>query len=612
MKAVTATEWEDPTVRQALALVADLAAVVDARGTVLQAIVPVGLRDSFFACVVSAHLPRARAAHARAVESGERVEYDAGLTGPGEADLHHVTVAPIADEPGHLLVVARRNGPDLRARGALQNERTRYEIAVKHAPTAIEITDTDLRIQYVNEAWEALTGYALARAVGMSLVERCADHATCADIARTVRDGLVWQGRVVSLRADGSTYDEELTLYPGCDENGRILHYVGIRTDVTESRRLREDQMINDRLVTMGTLTAGVAHEIKNALVPIIGGVSFLKDAVTSVVDHLPPVLAEELDDALFDTEEAVERVRLISSDLNCFSRTEPGVQSLDLHRILKSSARLAADQFKRRARLRCEFGEVPPLTGDQARLGQVFLNLIINAAHSIPPGDVEQNEIWLRAGPLGSNRVFVEVSDTGRGIAPDVLPRIFEPFYTTKPAGRGTGLGLPICRRIVSDLRGEITVRSKLGVGTTFRVEVPVDPSLVSMELTAPDLRAARRARILVIDDDRGIPRSFARILKKHDVEVAFGGREGLQRLLNEDFDLVFCDLIMPGVTGIDLYEALKEERPDVADQIVFMTGGAFSLRLSDFVESVPNTLVEKPFGVDAIRRVIADRIPA
>ncbi len=593
----------------ALALVADLAVVVDARGEVVCELGRHRVRGSLFSHVVSAHLDRARAAVACAAR-GEHVELDMGLTGPGVADVHHVVFAPAPDEPGHVLVCARRNGPEIRSRGALMAERTRFEVAVKHAPTSIEITDTDMQIQYVNEAWEALTGFAQGEAVGKSAAFRCVDHAICPEIERTVRTGAVWQGRLRSLRKDGSAYEEELTLYPGCDDNGRILHYVGIRTDVSESERLREAQMTNDRLVTMGTLTAGVAHEIKNALVPIIGGVSFLKDAVGTVVDHLPRIFADELDDALFDTEEAVERVRLICTDLNMFSRAEPGVKSLDLHRTLESSARIASDQFKRRATLRTEFEPVPQLNADQARLGQVFLNLILNAAHAIPPGDREHNEIVVRAFSLGYQRVVVEVSDTGHGIPHDVLPHIFEPFFTTKPAGEGTGLGLPICRRIVRDLRGDITVRSKVGQGTTFRVEFPVDPSAMSGEFTCPEIRAARSARILVVDDDIGIARSFARILKKHDVEVANGGREGLNRLLAEDFDLVFCDLVMPGVTGMDLHQALRRERPEVADAIIFMTAGGFSPKLRRFVETVSNTLVEKPFGVEAIRAVVASRI--
>lgn len=602
-------DTEAARARAALGLLADLAVVVDARGQIESTLGPGDLSGSFFAFVAPPHRRRARAAHARATSRGERVEYDAALTGPGVADIHHVTVAPAPGEPDRLLVCARRNGQLIRERACLLGERTRFEVAVKHAPTPIEITDPQLRIQYVNEAWETLTGYAMGDATGTGIADRCVEPAVYAEIERHARDGVVWQGRVRSRRRDGSVYEEELTLYPGCDENGRILHFVGVRSDVTETQRLRETQMANDRLVTIGTLTAGVAHEIRNALVPIIGGVSFLKDAIGMAADALPADLAEEIDDALFDAEEAVERVRLVSSDLNCFSRASPGVQSLDLHRVLESSARLASDQFKRRARLVCDFAPVPPLDADQARLGQVFLNLILNAAHAIEPGQAEDNAITLRTTAFGDERIVVEVTDSGLGITPEVLPRIFEPFFTTKPAGQGTGLGLPICRRIVQELGGEISVRSKVGEGTTFRVDFPVNPATLSAEITCDEIRAARRARILIIDDEHSISRSFGRILKKHDVEVAPGGREGLQRLLSEDFDLVFCDLIMPGVTGMDVYERLHALRPEVAESVIFMTGGAYSDKLRRFVESVPNDLLEKPFSVDAIRAVVARR---
>ncbi len=602
------SEASDTAAAAAIGLLADVAVVVDGRGEIHRNLGAGEAHGSFFSYVVSAHLRRARAAHARSVSKGLRVEYDAALTGPGAADIHHITVAPVPGESDRFVVCATRNGQLIRERAALLQERTRFEVAVKYAPTAIEITDPDLRIQYVNEAWETLTGHAGSEAVGTPIWARCVDPAVYGEIERCAQDGVVWQGCVRARRRDGSVYEEELTLYPGCDETGRILHFVGVRTDVTEGQRLREAQMTNDRLVTIGTLTAGVAHEIRNALVPIIGGVSFLKNAVGMVADGLPGELAEELDDVLFDAEEAVERVRLVSSDLNCFSRTSPGgAQSLDLHRVLESSARLARDQFKRRARLVTDFAPVPTLNADQARLGQVFLNLILNAAHAIEPGHVEDNTIVVRTAAFGDNRIVVEVTDSGCGIPPEVLPRIFEPFFTTKPVGLGTGLGLPICRRIVQELGGEITVRSKPGEGTTFRVDVPVDASSESVETTCEQIRAARRARILIIDDERAIARSFCRILKKHDVEVAPGGREGLQRLLEEDFDLVLCDLVMPGVTGMDLYERLREQRPEVAENLVFMTAGAYSDKLRRFVESVPNDLLEKPFSVEAIREVVA-----
>jgi len=254
------------------------------------------------------------------------------------------------------------------------------------------------------------------------------------------------------------------------------------------------------------------------------------------------------------------------------------------------------------------DLGHVPPLTADQARLGQVFLNLLINAAHAIPAGAPDEHRIVVRTRAEDADRAVVEISDTGCGIPPEVLPRIFDPFFTTKESGAGTGLGLSICVAIVKDLQGEITVESRVGRGTTFRVAFPL--SRGSRPTGDPVPLAARRARILVIDDERTLARALGRMLREHDVHLALGGGEGLERLRAEDFDVVFCDLIMPGVTGMDLYYRLLHEREDVARDLVFMTGGAYGGPAQSFLEGLENDVMEKPFRAEQLRSFLAGRL--
>ncbi len=586
--------------------------VLDVSGRVVEILSGRELEDgtTLFDRVAPAQRDRVRGHFARCLAMRERVEFEAVLLGE-PPDVYAVRLQPLDAASSEVVVVSRPVGAELRDRNRVEAERTRYEVAVRHSPGAIEITDADLRIQYVNEAWQTMTGFRAAEALGRTPAMLGMDPQLWRTIERQLREGLAWHGRVESRRKDGSRFDEEVSLYPGCDADGRILHFVGVHRDVTGERRVRDAQMVSDRLVTMGTLTAGVAHEIKNAMVPIVSNVAFLGDVMKRVGGQLPEAIATEVESALEDARESVERVRLVTEDLSRFSKPRVDDTLLDLRSILESSARLARHEYKRRARFEAEYGWVPPLTADQARLGQVFLNLIINASHAIEPGDVESNSIRVRTWTEGAGRqAVVEISDTGSGIPAEVLPRVFDAFFTTKRGGIGTGLGLAISRAIVQELRGELTLRSEPGRGTTVRVEFPVDPAAESIDTSGELRRLVRRSRILIIDDEPAIARALARILKKHDVQLAQGGREGLQRLLDEDFDLVFCDLIMPGLTGMELFERLRGLRPQVAEAMVFMTGGAYTGAPAEFLEALENEVVEKPFAVNEIRDFVTRRL--
>ncbi len=225
-----------------------------------------------------------------------------------------------------------------------------------------------------------------------------------------------------------------------------------------------------DCMASMGALAAGVAHEINNPLTFVVANLAYTLDAVSQIEPR--PVEALR---ALEDAQEGVERVRNIVLDLKMFSRSEEGAdEPVDVRRILRSAANLVSNEVKHRARLRLELGDVPPVLANFHRLGQVFVNLMINATQAIPEGAADRHVIAASCRPDPDGRVCVEVSDTGCGIPSEVLPRIFEPFFTTKPVGVGTGLGLAVCHRIVTRLGGTIDVESREGEGTTFRVRLP------------------------------------------------------------------------------------------------------------------------------------------
>jgi CheY-like chemotaxis protein len=254
---------------------------------------------------------------------------------------------------------------------------------------------------------------------------------------------------------------------------------------------------------------------------------------------------------------------------------------------------------------------------GVEGRLSQVFLNLLVNAAHAIREGHPEQNVVGIRTWAEGDS-VLVEVSDTGQGIPPEQRSRIFEPFFTTKPAGSGSGLGLSICKRIVEEMGGDISFRSEGGQGTTFRIRLPQaagDPQAAVEEPRRPTpIPSVGRGRILVVDDEPGVLSALARILRKdHEVVTASSGEEARQMLERDGhFDAVFCDLMMHGLSGMELHAWLAGRDAGLAEKFIFMTGGVFTPGAAEYVARVGNHRVDKPFDAEAVRDVAREKVRA
>jgi CheY-like chemotaxis protein len=287
------------------------------------------------------------------------------------------------------------------------------------------------------------------------------------------------------------------------------------------------------------------------------------------------------------------------------------------LRHVAEQAITLAFNEIKYRARLVKDLGPVPMVLGSDGKLAQVFLNLLINAAHAIGEGHVEENQIQVRTWAEGDH-VFAEVSDTGQGIAPEHQARVFEPFFTTKGVGVGTGLGLSICKNIVSGFGGEISFSSEIGKGTRFLIRLPrVSDAWESRDQGAREqapVRAGILGRILVVDDEAGIRGAFVRLLgRDHEVVAVSSGVEA-QALLAEDrrFDLIFCDLMMPRMSGMELHAWLAGCDPGLAEQVVFVTGGAFTPGAAEYLRTVGNLRMEKPFDAATFRKAAEELIRA
>ncbi len=379
--------------------------------------------------------------------------------------------------------------------------------------------------------------------------------------------------------------------------------------DVSDRKRAESSQ----RLASVGTLAAGVAHEINNPLTYVASNLSFVGDLLArlrgtdSEVDEAEAAIREAIDGA--------RRVRNIVRDLKFVSRAPDDRPVLvDIQAEVRSALNLAQSEIRHRARLVTRFDPVPAVQASEGQLGQVFVNLLVNAAQSIPEGNPSLHTVRLTTRTGIDGWAIVEVSDTGAGIPSAVRARIFEPFFTTKPVGTGTGLGLSICHGIVTSLGGAIEVESEEMRGTTFRVRLP--PVQAARPAGAQEGRPGRggvpRGRVLVVDDEPLIGKSVSRMLsREHDVVSSTDPRQALAQLLGgERFDLVLCDVMMPGMNGVDFLRELERQRPGAGEVVVFITGGPFTAGAQDFLENSGHVHIQKPFEIDVLRDLLRQRL--
>ncbi|MEO6602032.1 MAG: ATP-binding protein [Polyangiaceae bacterium] len=368
----------------------------------------------------------------------------------------------------------------------------------------------------------------------------------------------------------------------------------------------------HDRMASIGTLTAGVVHGINNPLSYVIANLEYVKRLLSKGPERLEPNALAELGDVLDDSLDGADRVRRIVSDLGTFSSPFHGRSTaVDLERATERALSVAANEIRHRARVERDFSGVAAAVGSEAKLVQVILNVLINAAHSIEPGAIDRNAITVRTRSDAQGRPTLEIEDTGCGIAKEHLGRVFDPFFTTKPVGVGSGLGLSIAHRIVRELDGEIQIESVHGQGTRVLITLqsaPMAPMTPPQE-TIPPLSSDRlRARVLVVDDEPAILRAFRRVLFSHDVSVAASGLEAIQKLgESSPFDVIFCDVMMPEMSGVEVYQRIRERFPGQEHRLVFMTGGAFAEPAARFIEETSNPKLKKPFTGSSLCALVA-----
>ncbi len=525
-----------------------------------------------------------------------------------------ITLSPVRDARGTVTGFSKIARDITERRRAVK----RFRMLMESAPDAMVTVDRAGMLVLVNAEAERLFGYAREELIGRS-VQLLVPEAYRAKHARLLEAFAVGPrhrgnqaGALKARRHDGTEFDAEITLNPLDDGAGEPTVIAAIR-DVTERNKMRDQLILSDRMVSIGTLAAGVAHEINNPLSAVIANLDMAIDEVTKLAKRADAV--DELMDELRDAREGADRVRQIVRDLKIFSRSEDEfLHPVDVRRVLESTLRMAWNEIRHRARLVKDFGPVPLVRANDSRLGQIFLNIVVNAAQAIAEGRAESNEIRVTTGIDGSGLVVVAISDTGPGMPPEILNRLFTPFFTTKPAGIGTGLGLSICHRLVTNFGGRITVESAVGRGSVFRVflQPATQEEAVVADGPAIPRTAPRRGRILVVDDERAIGLVAKRALgAEHDVTALTSAQEALHRIeAGERFDMILCDLMMPEMTGIELHAHLLRIAADQAERMLFVTGGAFTATSREFLDRTTNLHIEKPFNVRQLRALVSERL--
>lgn len=394
-----------------------------------------------------------------------------------------------------------------------------------------------------------------------------------------------------------------------------------LRHEISERERTESALRKAQRLEALGRLAAGIGHEINNPLTFMSAGIESLCAELKQLAPHLPKPVQEEIRELLDAASIGADRISQIVRSIQLFGRKEEReVELVDMASVLSLSLRMVGTELDPGIEVLTEIAEVPPILGRRVALEQVFVNLLQNAAHAVSAAALAKRPnasrcITVTCRSDNRHNVIVDIADTGVGISKEHIDRIFDPFFTTKPVNQGTGLGLSICHAIVRDLDGDIDVHSAEGAGTTVTVRLPVvrlgSPELAALlpqpvEPDEEEAHSALRGRVLVVDDEPLILRMMMHALRDHDIVAVTSARDALDRCASRGFDVILCDLMMPGMSGMAFYEELSKVQSGMEERIVFMTGGTLLPDVQRFLGETTNPCLEKPVPIKRLRSYV------
>ncbi|NCC52754.1 MAG: PAS domain S-box protein [Spartobacteria bacterium] len=510
---------------------------------------------------------------------------------------------------------------DITERKATEAERNRMAMATEQAAEAVIITEVDGTIQYVNPAFEQITGYSREEAIGQNVRllksgrhDDAFYHAIWGELAK----GGAWSGRLINKKKDGSLYHAEAVISPIRDDKAQVVNYVAVSRDVSHEVELEEQFRQAQKMESVGRLAGGIAHDFNNLLTSILGFSRLILDTV------------EEGNPIQSDVKEIIragERAAKLTRQLLAFGRKQiMQVCPLDINEVVMEMDQLLRRTLGEDVELVTVLGEkLGTIEADIGLLEQVIMNLAVNARDAMPRGGkltistmqttLDEEFCRNRIGIEPGEYVMLAVSDVGCGMAEEVITHAFEPFYTTKEKGKGTGLGLATVYGIVKQCQGAIELESEVDQGTTFKIYLPaVNKKARSLPPKTSVKAPGGKETILVVEDEDTIRNLTVRMLRSLGYNVLEARHGGEALLIGERYDkpidLVLTDVVMPHIGGLELMKRFREIRNDYK---VLYTSGFTEDRIIDHgigSENVP--FLMKPYTRQALSRMIREVLEA
>jgi PAS domain S-box-containing protein len=512
----------------------------------------------------------------------------------------------------HLWVIR-----DVSERKRAERNLQRLKQAVEQSAESIIITDPQGTILYVNPAFEALTGYSRAEAIGNNprmLKSGVQDQEFYRELWSALERGEAWRGSFVNKRKDGTLFEEEATISPVHDEQGTLVSYVAVKRYVGRERQLEQQLHQAQRLEAVGRLAGGVAHDFNNLLTAILG---YAHTALTKLSAQEP--LRRNLEEIIKRADQAGNLTRQLLT-YSSHQALEPRV--LDLNALLGNMDGRIRELIGEHIALRMALAaDLWRIFADPSGLERVVLNLVINARDAMPAGgkltietanvDLDQSYARDHIGVNPGPHVLLALADSGIGLDPETKAHLFEPFYTTKAPGQGGGLGLPTVYGIVKQSGGFIWAYSETGHGTVFKIYLPkTDQALAALHPAAPRPAPTGSETILVVEDDEAVRQLITETLGAHGYTVleASSGEQALlaAQTRRGPIDLLLTDVVLTGIGGPEVAQRLSEQRPNT--MILYMSGYTDQAIVHHGILAQKMHFIQKPFAPAALARKIRE----
>jgi len=488
----------------------------------------------------------------------------------------NVNMTVIRDEAGRPFR-AMASIEDITERRHAESRLLLQSAALEAATNAIVITDTKGLIEWANPAFTAYTGYSVSEARGNNprlLKSGKHDDKFYRNLWETVLAGKVWCGEIVNRRKDGSLYTEEMTITPIRDNKGKIEHFIAVKHDITERKKLEVQFIRAQRMESIGTLASGIAHDLNNILAPIVMSIDLLKSEAND------PKTKTLLNTIATSAQRGAEVIRQILT----FARGIEGERiEIQLKHLLKEMGNIIQETFPKNIQLELSTpNDTWMIVGDPTQIHQILLNLCINARDAMPNGGslrigvenavIDEPYATLHLDARPGHYVQISVTDSGTGMTPDVIDKIFDPFFTTKTLTKGTGLGLSTVMGIVKSHKGFIQVYSEPGKGTTFKVYLPAMRSPLEERMKQTQLVGPPQGNdemVLVVDDEDSILTITSQTLQNFGYRVltAKNGVEAVAvyRQHRDEIAVVLTDMAMPLMGGLIMIHDLMRINPEI-----------------------------------------------